>query len=198
MLEPMVGSPADLAGIKKGDVVTEINGTVVKYSTDILGFLESKPASLSFVITRGTESRMVTVQPKDGKIGSYIADNITNINDTFVYSYGFGAAMRAGGEEVYGQSKLTLELLGNLVQKLVSPRTPTERTEATESLSGPIGIGNVFVGMVEKRVPVAVILAIAALISINLGVFNLLPFPALDGGRFAFLTIHTLLSMASR
>lgn len=52
--------------------------------------------------------------------------------------------------------------------------------------------------MVKEQVPVAVILAIAALISINLGVFNLLPFPALDGGRFAFLTIHTLLSKVSR
>lgn len=40
--------------------------------------------------------------------------------------------------EVYSQSKLTLELLGNLIRKLVSPRTPTERSEATQSLSGPI------------------------------------------------------------
>ena len=36
------------------------------------------------------------------------------------------------------------------------------------------------------------------MISINLGVFNLLPFPALDGGRFAFLTIHTVISRLSR
>lgn len=48
------------------------------------------------------------------------------------------------------------------------------------------------------HVPVGVVLAIAALISINLGVFNLLPFPALDGGRFAFLTIHTIISWISK
>ena len=55
-----------------------------------------------------------------------------------------------------------------------------------------------FVKLVEVKVPISVIFLIAAVISINLGVFNLLPFPALDGGRFAFLTIHTVISRLSR
>jgi regulator of sigma E protease len=198
VLEPMAGLPAANAGIQKGDIVKEINGVPVKFSTDILKALDSKPASITLKISRNKETQTITVAPKDGKIGSYISDNITNIKDDFTYSYGFVSAVKAAVAEVYGQSKLTLELLGSLVRKVVSPRTPTERTEATESLSGPIGIGNVFVGMVEHKVPFTLILAIAALISVNLGVFNLLPIPALDGGRFAFLTIHTLLSMASR
>ena len=84
------------------------------------------------------------------------------------------------------------------MRKLISPDTPTERTEATKSLTGPIGIGDMFIKMVEVKVPVSVIFLIAAVISINLGVFNLLPFPALDGGRFAFLTIHTVISRLSR
>ncbi len=44
--------------------------------------------------------------------------------------------------------------------------------------------------LIDAKVAVSVIALIAAIISINLGVFNLLPFPALDGGRFAFLCIH--------
>ena len=55
-----------------------------------------------------------------------------------------------------------------------------------------------FVKLVEVKVPISVIFLIAAVISINLGVFNLLPFPALDGGRFAFLSIHTVISKLSR
>lgn len=68
VLEPMVGFPADLAGIKKGDIVTEINGTTVRYSTDILRFLDSKPTSLSFKVMRGSETKIIDISPKDGKI----------------------------------------------------------------------------------------------------------------------------------
>lgn len=197
-LDPMVGLPAALAGIKKGDIVVEINSIPVKFSSDMFQALAGKPASITMKIIRGKESQIITVSPKDGKVGAYISDNITNIKNNFTYSYSFFPALRVAAAEVYGQSKLTLELLGSLVRKLISPRTPTERTEATESLTGPIGIGNVFVNLVASRVPVSLIFAIAALISLNLGVFNLLPIPALDGGRFAFLTIHTLLSKISR
>jgi regulator of sigma E protease len=52
--------------------------------------------------------------------------------------------------------------------------------------------------LVENQAPIALILAIMALISVNLGVFNLLPFPALDGGRFVALTIHELLSKLTK
>lgn len=198
-LDPIENSPAAAAGIKKGDVVTQINGTSVASSSEIGSALKANPNSITFTIQReGQPERAVVIAPKDGKIGAYISDNITNVKEDFKYSFSIGKAMHAAATETYGQSKLTLELLGNLVRKLVSPRTPTERTEATESLSGPIGIGNVFVDLVSMKVPASVILAIAALISINLGVFNLLPFPALDGGRFAFLTIHTILSKLSR
>jgi len=197
-LEPMENSPAALAGIKKGDIVTEINGMIADSSAMIGTALASNPNSITFEILRDKEYKTITITPKDGKIGAYISDNVTNVKQDFKYSYSIGRAMSAAARETYGQSKLTLELLGNLVRKLVTPKTPAERTEATKSLSGPIGIGNVFVDLVAMKVPVTVILAIAALISINLGVFNLLPFPALDGGRFAFLTIHTVLSKASR
>lgn len=52
--------------------------------------------------------------------------------------------------------------------------------------------------MVENQAPAVLILAITALISINLGVFNLLPFPALDGGRFVALTIHEILAKITK
>lgn len=92
---------------------------------------------------------------------------------------------------------MTLELLGTLVQKIVSPHAPTERSEAVKSLGGPIAIGNLFVNLLNAKVAFTVILLIAALISINLGVFNLLPFPALDGGRFVFLILHRIVGLFS-
>ncbi len=92
---------------------------------------------------------------------------------------------------------MTLELLGTLVQRIVRPNAPAERTEAVKSLGGPIAIGNLFVNLLDAKVAFTVILLISALISINLGVFNLLPFPALDGGRFVFLIIHRIVGLFS-
>ncbi len=95
LLEPIAGYPADLAGIKKGDIVTEANGSPVRYSTDILKVLEANPANVSFKIKRGSETKIIDILPKDQKIGSYIIDNIIDINDSFVYSYNLLGASRA-------------------------------------------------------------------------------------------------------
>lgn len=132
--------------------------------------------------------------PEHGKIGSYVGYNVTNIDKNFRYQYGFLESIREGVKETYAQSQMTLELLGTLVSKIVTPHTATDRDEAVSSLGGPIAVGNLFVSLIDAKATLSVIIMIAALISINLGVFNLLPFPALDGGRFFFLAISTLFS----
>ena len=85
--------------------------------------------------------------------------------------------------------------MGNLVSKLIAPKDAAERKEAVGSLSGPVGVGSMFVGLVGAHVKISVIFLIGAIISINLAVFNLLPFPALDGGRFFFMIINSTLSL---
>lgn len=99
-----------------------------------------------------------------------------------------------GIKETYYQSRMTLELLGTLASKIIMPHTSTDRDEAVKSLGGPIAVGNLFVDLIDAKASFSTIVMIAALISINLGVFNLLPFPALDGGRFFFLAINRTLS----
>jgi regulator of sigma E protease len=90
-----------------------------------------------------------------------------------------------------------LELLGSLVRKIFAPHIPSERTEAVNSLGWPIAIGSLFVNLLDAKVAFSVIAVISAIISINLWVFNLLPFPALDGGRFVFLIIHQIVGVFS-
>jgi regulator of sigma E protease len=203
LLDPIPGSPAEKSGIKTGDIVSSVQGQPIQRArefSDAIRTHKDTSEVLRFTLTRSGSTQPVQVEviPENGKIGAYVSDNIVEYNTKIVYRFSFTDAVVHGAQETYGQAKLTLELLGNLVQKLVHPQTPTERSEATKSLTGPIGMGNLFVNLVHVNVPVSLILAIAALISINLGVFNLLPFPALDGGRFAFLTIHTVISRLSR
>lgn len=61
-------------------------------------------------------------------------------------------------------------------------------------LAGPIGLGSTFISIVENNVPIRIILVMIALLSINLGVVNILPFPALDGGRIVTTTLYSIFS----
>jgi regulator of sigma E protease len=197
LIDPLAGGVAERAGVRLGDRVIAVNGTTIAMPSDFVEAIKKSPTMLDLTIERAGIKSILKVIPENGKIGvSVYAD--ASFQKDFKYSYSFAVAAKVAATEVYSQSRLTLELLGDLIRKIIRPATPTERGEATKSLTGPIGIGNLFVSLVEVKVPISVIFLIAAVISINLGVFNLLPFPALDGGRFAFLTIHTIVSRLSR
>ena len=128
----------------------------------------------------------ITISP-EGKIGSYITENI-KINDNFEYKYWFLDSIKYWFYETYNQSLLTFKWIGLLVKKIFNPATPQERSEAIKQVSGPIGIVDFITNSLSSGIKFLFI--IAAVISINLWVFNLLPIPALDGWRFIFITIN--------
>lgn len=107
----------------------------------------------------------------------------------------FSAALNMGIKETYASSILTFKLLGKTFKSLIFPKEEKEREEAKKQLSGPIGVGNTFVTMVDKHIPMTIIWIFVALISVNLGVLNILPFPALDGGRIVTTTVYSFLSL---
>lgn len=100
-----------------------------------------------------------------------------------------------GAKETYFTSVLTLKVLGKTFQGLFFSKNVSERENAKEMLSGPIGVGNAFVSMVEMHVPVMIIFIFVALLSVNLGVLNILPFPALDGGRIVTTVFYAFFSL---
>lgn len=126
--------------------------------------------------------------PKEWKIWSYIGENL-EINTEFKYKYSLLDSVKQWTLETYNQSMLTLKALWILMRKIFNPENPEERKEAVKSVSGPIWT----VDVVSKLVPQGfmVILVIWAIISINLGIFNLLPIPALDWWRLVFLLINS-------
>ena len=198
-LSPMTGSVAQKSGILENDILLSINGQPTTKPEDMISKVKDSKNALDFEVRQWTwATRHVSVTPESWKIGSYVGYNITEIRKDFRYKYGFLEAIKEWGIETYKQSAMTLELLWTLVKRIVAPHIASERTEAVKSLGWPIAIGNLFVNLLNAKVAITVIILIAALISINLGVFNLLPFPALDGGRFVFLIIQRIVGLFTK
>lgn len=204
-LVPAKDSIALKSGIKDYDLVLKVNNTELKNYEELKNIISQNPQKeIVFDIQRAKnncdisvnkncefENISIKVTPNiEGKIGSYLFPN-TQINNDFKYKYSFFESIKYGTIETYGQIKLTFKWISILVQKIFAPKTPTERTEAIEQVSGPIWIVDFMTKSVWNWI--IFILIIWAVISINLWVFNLLPIPALDWWRFLFILINWII-----
>lgn len=182
-LEP--GRPAMNAGVKFGDEITAINGTPVR-SMPLASHIvrENKDNSLKLDILRNGQHLALTMVPA-----------LTQLpNGQSVYRIGFGSSPVEVDKLPLGQAvaqsietnKRNSLLILELVQKMV------QRKVSMKQLAGPIGIGSA-VGQAVRQPGWMPTLELAALISINLGIFNLLPIPILDGGLILLLLVEGLM-----
>jgi regulator of sigma E protease len=133
----------------------------VVYKSSLTGYISTTTVKAVFGITEGKKSIGMSV----GEAG-YI-------------DFDFFESFQEGLSDTYKYSKLTLFGLGDVVAKLFKGES------VSEYLTGPIGIAKL-VGTATAD-GLAPLLFMVALLSINLAVFNLLPLPALDGGRIMFV-----------
>ena len=138
--------------------------------------------------------RNVTITPENGKIGSAIGYEYGGFQSDFVYEAPWLTAFSMAGKELSAQIALTWYGLRELVRKVFISQDVHDHEEAKAMVAGPIGIGSAFVYAIELHIPLSVIILFVAMISLSLGFFNLLPIPALDGGRFVTMTIVTFFS----
>ncbi|MCK9272295.1 site-2 protease family protein [Candidatus Gracilibacteria bacterium] len=192
ILSPIVGSIADNAGLKEGDILLSIDNEMISSPEQMVEIVSSSKKSLKFLIRRGNDEFIKGILPISGKIGAYVGYNVSSVNKDFKYKFSPSEAVRQGFGETINQSKLVLELMKNLVSKILNPKNNIERTEAVNSLGGPIAVGNLFVDLVKENASILMILLIGALLSVNLAIFNLLPLPALDGGRFFIMLLNSI------
>jgi regulator of sigma E protease len=176
------GMPADRAGIHEKDVIKFVNGQSVEYwdqFKDCIRDSGGKPLRLD--VQRGNQLLHLTVTPKQG-----LTDASTNN-----YQIGVGP----DPDIVYNKisfatsasaaTSRTLEMVqetGGVVGKLFSGRV------SVKQLQGAVGITRV-AGDAVRKGPSAVI-SVMVLISVNLGILNLLPIPILDGGNILLLAIE--------
>lgn len=180
------GSAAAKAGLQPGDRVLAVGGKPINtWSTFIDQIQQSPNRPLEFRVQRGERQLALTVVPaaqvaKDGKavgrIGMVPAPLPEHLQ--VLDRYGPLAAIGKGVKETINLSAMTLDMLWKMAKGLVS----------AENLGGPIAIAQ-FAGQ-SAHGGLVPFLAFLAMISISLGILNLLPIPVLDGGHLFFYLIE--------
>lgn len=182
--EVLKGSPAEVGGLKAGDVVKKINGVEIETPTQLVDItkkhLGEKITLLVKVKNGKDETLSITPRknfPNDqGPMGIAISPNFT------VKKYPWWQAPFVGTKEVLNQTVLIGKGLANVVVQLVT------RGNVPTDVAGPVGIAQI-TGTIVAIGPSAV-LSFMALLSLNLAIINILPIPALDGGRLLFILIE--------
>jgi regulator of sigma E protease len=179
--------PAIKAGMKEGDRVVAMDGKPLgSIDAMIEDLQQTKSKPIDLTVVRGTQTLNFHVEPvlsktEDPKQERYRL-GFLNKEETTVKSLPFTQAFSLSIQDNKKYSLLLLELAKKLVEGKVSPRM----------VSGPIGIAQE-AGYAAQQKGWTPLLALTSSISLNLGVFNLLPIPILDGGVIFFLLIESIM-----
>jgi regulator of sigma E protease len=178
------GLPASQAGLLPGDEIAGMEGHRVLYWPRIAYLLQSgKGKTVQLSILRGGREFQTTLTPvltdvmgeKRWRIG------VSFHNDMIVRKLSFGGALQASCQDNWRNCRETFDVLGKILTHRLSPR----------SLAGPIGIAQLSGEAYRAGLPELIMLV--SFISLQLGIFNLLPIPVLDGGQILMLLVESLI-----
>ncbi|ADT69009.1 MULTISPECIES: sigma E protease regulator RseP [unclassified Pseudoalteromonas] len=181
-------SAAEQANLQVNDVILAVNGETMSSWQQLVNLItQSANKSLQFSVKRQDSIKTITVTPKSLVVSNGIEQGFLGVApvveqwpDDFVETRHYGPldSIVLGTKETWRLITLSFDMIGNLITGQVS----------VKNLSGPVGIAvgagtSVSYGLVA-------FLSFLALISVNLGVFNLLPLPVLDGGHLMYYIIE--------
>ena len=183
--EPIIGGviqgmSAEKAGLKEGDRILSVDGQAVATWKDFTDKLKDMEAGQNILLQykRGEEISSVTLSPTFNEQEKRI---LVGVQSSIVYE------SKTLSESFTLSIEHTKEITTYMIESIIKL---FQEPEQTENLAGPIGIVQMS-GQVAERgfIP---LLNFAALLSINLGIINLLPVPVLDGGHFVNLFIEAV------
>ena len=189
------GSAAEEAGLEIGDRIMRLNGEDVSDWSDISRLVQqgqpaapANPIPMTVELVRNGQTKLLELTPQyEPEVSRYLLGlQVGTERET----YALGEAIGLGAERVIFMTQTTFNFLGQMLSGQGS----------TDDLGGPIRIG-MFIGD-AVRSGVGELFFLIAVISLQLGIFNLLPIPALDGGHIFFLLVEKIkggpLSAATR
>ena len=177
-------SPAALAGLKTNDLVLTINNNKVKLWEDFVQEIRLHPSvPLAILVQRNTKEVKLTVIPESitendktvGRIGAAFKVEQSELDKLFVTThYSATEALIKATEKTYETAIFSLKMLGNMLTGKVS----------WKGMSGPVSIAS-YAGQ-SANLGFKVFVGFLAVMSISIGVLNLLPIPVLDGGHLMY------------
>jgi regulator of sigma E protease len=186
----MSGSAAAAAGFAPGDVVLSIDGTKIDSFEDMQRIVQtSSDTPLSFVVDRRGKwiTLVATPQRRDlstpvgtSRVGVLGVEANATAANWYVQHYGLAESAKLATLETWS----IIEQTGSYCGRLITGR------ESTDQLSGPIRIAEVSGQM--AKIGLAALLNLAAVLSISIGILNLLPIPLLDGGHLFYYAIEAV------
>lgn len=179
--EVVENTPAQKAGLQKDDKIikAEGNGEVIypKTQYELLKFIQLNHDELEITVERDGKEFETTITPyKDKESGTY---DLGYVVVKYLTPIPWYMSFVEGTKELYSS---TVEIYSSFGMLLSG--------KAFDQLSGPVGIANVTAKTTELGL--SAYLSLMGLISLNIGIFNLIPIPALDGGRVLILLIEKL------
>ncbi len=186
----MPGGAAERAGLQAGDRVVSMNGEKVVSTEAWIKAIQAHPGvPLKLSVERSGDRREVTVTPArrlvDGKPRGFIDAQIQGVvpaalRDTLRTEVRYGPleALSQGAQRTWSMTVLTLRVLGRLVVGQASVR----------NLSGPVTIAE-YAG-ISAAIGLSAFLGFLGIVSVSLGVLNLMPVPVLDGGHLLYQFIE--------
>jgi len=189
IIETISGSPAEQMGIQVGDQIVgavEPNNQIVNFNTieQVQNYINAnKGHKINLEIKRGAEMVKISGTPRTDFPASEGALGISLVK-TAIVSYPWYEAIWRGVLSTFDLAWMIIVAFGSLLWKIITGHS------VGMDVSGPVGIA-VLTGQVAK-LGFIYILQFTAVLSVNLAIINILPIPALDGGRILFILIEKM------
>ena len=208
--EVLENSPAEKAGFKSGDIISYAGSTAILSSDDLISFNnEHAGETVTYELKRAESSSEnpvyenhyleVALNPADSDYLLGVTMNYGSVKTRYTWSapvVGAGLTVQITGETFKGLWNLVVNLATGTVRQVSTDASVRQEgraqiSEASEGVAGIVGIiGGYFPSLVQSGP--SLVFLFMAVISISLACMNVLPIPALDGGRWLMITIARL------
>lgn len=184
------GGAADLAGLQPGDIILEVEGQkpISKEGEEgsfnsVIALISNAESDFSMLIERDGEAKEILIEDayNPEKKGNFIGISISAAETGRVYHLTVGESVPEAFNYLVRIVKATAQGIAGMFKNGVQQG----------DISGVVGTVAIMVDVASENL--SNIIAIAIIISLSLGMFNLIPFPALDGGRILFLLIEAVI-----